>query len=86
MQHLSAALAALALAGFGLHRCLLRLQRHRLIADTAPVRLRSAAQGYVKVHGRARPAAAAPTAAPLSGRPCVWWSYEVAQEERGQNE
>ena len=36
----------------------------------------------MKVNGRAESAAPAPTAAPLSARPCVWWDYEIAQEER----
>jgi hypothetical protein len=58
-----------------------RLRRDRLLADTTPVRIRSAAQGYVKVHGRAAPAHLQPTPAPLSGRPCVWWSYEIASDE-----
>jgi hypothetical protein len=46
------------------------------------VHLRSAAQGYVKVQGHARPAGPQPTAAPLSGRPCVWWDFKVAEEQR----
>jgi hypothetical protein len=76
---LSAGGALLALFGSLRH-----VRRDRLLADTAAVRIRSAAQGYVKVSGRAVPAHAQPTAAPLSGRPCVWWSYEIAQlqEER----
>jgi E3 Ubiquitin ligase len=53
-----------------------------LLADTPLVHIRSAAQGYVKVQGQARPAGAAPTLAPLSGRPCVWWDFKVAREER----
>ncbi|MBV9695313.1 MAG: hypothetical protein JO005_00090 [Gammaproteobacteria bacterium] len=81
MHRWSAALGATAVAAFGLYRCLARLQRHRLIADTSAVRLRSAAQGYVKLRGRAGPVGTEPTRAPLSGRPCVWWSYEVAREE-----
>ena len=44
--------------------------------------IRSAAQGYVKVQGHARPAGAAPTAAPLSGRPCVWWDFKIAEQHR----
>jgi hypothetical protein len=59
-----------------------RLRRDRLLADTPLVHLRSAAQGYVKVEGSARPAGAAPTAAPLSGRPCVWWDFKVAEQQR----
>ena len=79
------ALIALAAAGFALlalWRFLARLRRDRLVADTPEVRIRSAAQGYVKVKGRTQPAGPAPTAAPLSGAPCVWWSYEIAHEER----
>ncbi len=76
------ALVAGALALLALVRFFVRLRRDRLVADTPAVRLRSAAQGYVKVNGRAEPAGPAPTAAPLSSRPCVWWDYEIAQEER----
>lgn len=75
-----------AVAGAGALLCLYgffrRLRRDRLLADTSVVHIRSAAQGYVKVQGRARPAGAAPTAAPLSGRPCVWWDFKVAEEHR----
>jgi hypothetical protein len=74
----AAGLAAL----LALWRFLARVRRDRLVADTPEVRIRSAAQGYVKVKGRSQPAGAAPTAAPLSARPCVWWSYEIAHEER----
>jgi hypothetical protein len=76
------ALAAAALALLSLWRFLARVRRDRLVADTPEVRIRSAAQGYVKVNGRTQPAAAAATPAPLSGLPCVWWSYEIAHEER----
>ena len=76
------AVATAALALLALWRFLVRLKRDRLVADTPEVRIRSAAQGYVKVRGRAEPAGPSPTAAPLSSRPCVWWSYEIAREER----
>ena len=76
------AVAMAALALLALWRFLVRLKRDRLVADTPEVRIRSAAQGYVKVKGRTQPAGPAPTAAPLSARPCVWWSYEIAHEER----
>lgn len=76
-------IAALAAGGalIALYNCLLRVRRDRLVADTTPVRIRSAAQGYVKVSGKAVPAHFEPTRAPLSGRPCVWWSYEIARDE-----
>ena len=76
------AVAAAAAALSALWRFLVRVQRDRLVADTPEARIRSAAQGYVKVRGRTQPAGPAPTAAPLSARPCVWWSYEIAHEER----
>ena len=76
------AAAAAVLAVSALFRFFVRLRRDRLVADTPAVRIRSAAQGYVKVTGRAVPAGPAPTAAPLSSRPCVWWAYEIAQEQR----
>lgn len=75
-----------AVAGAGALLCLWgffrRLRRDRLLADTPLMHIRSAAQGYVKVAGSARPAGAAPAAAPLSGRPCVWWDFKVAEQER----
>ena len=80
--YLLIALAAAALTLLSLWRFLVRVRRDRLVADTPQVRIRSAAQGYVKVNGRTQPAGAAATPAPLSGLPCVWWSYEIAHEER----
>src|SRR5260370_38632146 len=70
------------LALFALFRFFVRRRRDRLVADPPAVRIRSAAQGYVKVTGRALPAGPAAAAAPLSSRPCVWWAYEVAEEQR----
>jgi hypothetical protein len=71
------ALALVCLYGF-----FSRLRRDRAVADTPLMHLRSAAQGYVKVFGESRPPGPAPTAAPLSGRPCVWWDFQVAEERR----
>jgi hypothetical protein len=73
-----------AIALFALRSFFIRVRRDRLIVDTPLVRIRSAAQGYVKVTGRAAPAGSAPTSAPLSSRPCVWWSYEVEMQERDE--
>jgi hypothetical protein len=75
-----------ACAGAGALACLYgffrRLRRDRLLANTPVLHIRSAAQGYVKFQGRAGPAGATPTAAPLSGRPCVWWDFKVAEKSR----
>jgi hypothetical protein len=78
-----AAAAFAALAMWALAKFVGRARRDRLLADTPLVKIRSAAQGYVKVFGRAKNAGDVPIAAPLSGRPCVWWSYSV--DEKREN-
>jgi hypothetical protein len=49
----------------------------RVIEDTPTSRVRSAAQGYVELSGRGRPLGEAPTPAPLTGRPCIWWHFRI---------
>jgi hypothetical protein len=79
---LAAAVCA-AVALWALHRFLLCLHRDRLLADTPLVKIRSAAQGYVKLFGRAAPNGDG-LSAPLSSRPCVWWRYQVEEKCRGE--
>jgi len=58
----------------------------RLIEDTPTSRVRSAAQGYVELEGRATPLAAANRLAPLTHRDCVWWRYRIQHRtEPGRN-
>jgi len=76
------AVIAAALVLLALWRFFVRLRRERLVADTPQFRIRSAAQGYVRVSGRAQPGGATPIASPLTSRPCVWWSYEIAHQEQ----
>jgi hypothetical protein len=77
-----AAAVLAALACWALYKFAASLRRDRLLEDTPLVKIRSAAQGYVKVYGRAKPAETDPTPAPLSSRPCVWWSYQVEEKYR----
>ena len=70
-------LAVIALAGF-----FSRLRRDRIVADTPLVRIRSAAQGYVRLEGRAGPPPGENMTAPLSGRACVWWDFRVDYKEK----
>ncbi|NKF22868.1 GIDE domain-containing protein [Solimonas marina] len=72
-----AALAALAVGSFvfGFRR----LQRARLLEDTPPSRIRSAAQGYVELRGFARLLPGPPIVSPLTGTRCVWWKFRVEQ-------
>lgn len=75
-------LALLALIG-----CFSRLRRDRYIADTPLVRIRSAAQGYVRVAGNARSPPGETLRSPLTGRACVWWDYRVeARQENAKGE
>jgi hypothetical protein len=71
-----------AVAIWALYRSLLSLRRDRLVADTPLVKIRSAAQGYVKLCGRAGPAADNALVSPLTSRPCVWWRYNIDQKFR----
>jgi len=86
VSHVQNPVVIAAVAGAGALLCLWgffrRMRRDRLLADTPLVHIRSAAQGYVKLAGQARPATATATTAPLSGRPCVWWDFKVAEEQR----
>jgi E3 Ubiquitin ligase len=54
-----------------------RWRRGRWLEDTPVSRIRSAAQGYVELAGRARLLPGEPILAPLTRRPCVWWRYEI---------
>src|ERR1700733_114533 len=75
-------LALAALAG-----CFSRLRRDRFIADTPLVRIRSAAQGYVRLSGIARSPPNETLRSPLTGRVCVWWDDQVeAREESAKGE
>jgi len=81
-------LSALATA-YAAYRFLAGVRRDRYVADTPLVKIRSAAQGYVRIEGRAGPPPGETVAAPLSGRACVWWEFEVARRQRnskGQSE
>jgi hypothetical protein len=53
------------------------LRRARLIEDTPTSRIRSAAQGYVELHGAVIDGEAGELLSPLSNRPCVWFYYRV---------
>ena len=69
-----------ALALWALYKFVTSIQRDRILADTPLVRIRSAAQGYVKVYGTAKAAENQDTRAPLSSRSCIWWSYRVDEK------
>ena len=53
------------------------LSYYRLITGTPTARIRSAHQGYVEIMGHIIDGEQEELTAPLSGRPCVWYSYKV---------
>jgi E3 Ubiquitin ligase len=62
--------------------CFSRLRRDRFMADTPLVRIRSAAQGYVRIEGIAAQPPGEAMRSPLTGRACVWWDYRVEYKDQ----
>lgn len=60
-----------------LYRGLRALRRARLIEDTAGSSVRSAAQGYAELHGRAEMMPGDAVVSPLTGMRCAWYRYRV---------
>ena len=56
------------------------LRHTRIMEDTATSKVRSAAQGYTELEGRARVMTGEPVIAPLTDTVCAWYSYKI--EER----
>ncbi len=59
------------------------LKRYRLITGTPTSKIRSAHQGYVEVIGHIVEGEYGPLTAPLSGRECVWYSYNISRLKSG---
>ena len=77
------ALAALGAIGaaYAIYRLFASVNRDRFVTDTPLVRIRSAAQGYLRIQGRAGSTGPEVLLAPLSGRPCVWWDFRISVKE-----
>lgn len=59
------------------------LRRHRLIEDIPTSRIASAAQGYTELVGRSEQFPDTVLPARLSGRPCVWYRYQIETRDSG---
>lgn len=58
------------------------LKRYRLINDTPTSKIRSAAQGFVELFGRAKMLEGEPILSPLSRQACCWWEYRIERRVR----
>jgi len=67
----------LLIAGFFLFGALRLFKNARVIEDTPTSKIRSATQGYVELYGTTKCMDGMKIKAPLSGQPCVWYSYIV---------
>lgn len=66
--------------------CFVFLHRTRLMENMPTSRLRSAAQGYVELEGKARLMEGPPVIAPLTKSKCVWWRFRIEEKRRsGKN-
>jgi hypothetical protein len=72
-------------AGTGLFSAV-QWRRARAFDDTPTSRIRSAAQGYVELSGRARALPGEPTRSPLTGRLCLWYKYKVEERTAANRE
>lgn len=66
-------------ACISLFACLRLFHRARLIEDMPTSKIRSCSQGYVELHGTAKLMEGPEIHAPLSGQPCVWFSFSVEE-------
>ena len=80
------AIASIGVAIYSLWYAFRVWRENRLVAETAVSRIRSAAQGYVQLAGRALPMPRGRSHAPLSGLQCAWWRYDITDRKGGDHE
>ncbi len=61
------------------------LRHTRIIEDTPTSKVRSAAQGYTELEGRARVMSGEPVIAPLTDTVCAWYSYKIEERSPSLN-
>ncbi|WP_196140966.1 GIDE domain-containing protein [Aliikangiella sp. G2MR2-5] len=61
------------------------LIKKRIIEDTPTSKIRSAAQGYVELQGLTKAFEDNRVFAPLTGKPCLWYKYQIERYQRSGN-
>lgn len=72
--------SGLALAGF--FGAFYFFMRKRIMEDTPTSKIRSAAQGYVELAGHGAAMEGPPILAPLTRKPCTWYSYTIEHRRK----
>lgn len=73
-------------AAWALMMSVARLREVRLMQDLPTSKIRSAAQGYVELAGRARPGIKGSFRCPVGGLECLWWDYEIQKKQWFDND
>lgn len=76
---------AIIIGGTGFYFALRLFRRGRIIEDTPTSKVRSAAQGYVELDGRAELLDGEPIIAPLTGLSCAWYQYKIEEKARAHS-
>ena len=75
--------ATVLISTIGLYAFYLMVRRHRisrLLENTPTSKIRSAAQGYVELNGKAQLMDGSLITSPISGRACVWFRYIIEKQ------
>ncbi len=65
------------LTSYCFYHLLLNIKRRRLIEDIPRSKIRSAPQGYVELHGKAKSFELTGLKTPIGGHQCLWYEYLV---------
>ena len=60
-------------------------QHARVMEDMPTSKVRSAAQGFVELHGIQHALDGTPLSAPLTGSACTWWDYKIEKREQSRS-
>lgn len=73
------------LALYSLFNAFYFLKKARVLENTPPSKIRSAAQGYVELLGRSTLLPNHPISSQFTQKPCVWYGYTVEQFQSNNN-
>jgi hypothetical protein len=74
-----------ALGAYGFWSGFRALAKCRTVENTPTARIRSTAQGYTGISGLACAPPRTTIRGPLTGKPCVWWHYQIEENGFGRS-